>query len=167
MVVIASSDTPAAGCGRGGAELAGLAADALAGPVPIRTHVIGVGAPSAELDQLAAAGGTGQASYVAADADLTTSVAAALIGVRDQHRCTLAGDHQRLDPLPLAVASLTVNQATVPRVDACAPGGAGWMIDHTSTWAPTIHLCDAACDAVWAPTLTEGPTVHAQVTCAP
>jgi len=123
----------------------------------IPTYVLGVGPSLSNLDQIAAAGGTGRA-YLA-DQDNADQVLSALRAVRAsaQIPCDLklaaeVSDSDAVDIAASTVAYLdqSCSYVEVPRVatqDDCEEGAVGWYFDDSS--APTmIHLCEATCGSV-------------------
>jgi hypothetical protein len=161
VVAVLATDGDPTGCaGNSPAEVANLAASALASPNPIQTFVIGVGRSLANLNQVAKAGGTTQAFLTDTSSDLASEFAEALAAIR-----TLAGpcafeipgetDQGAVDPSFVNVR-FTPNGATQPTVVAktfsgtaaeCGSAG-GWHYDNPN--APTrIQLCEASCKAAF------------------
>jgi hypothetical protein len=130
-----------------------VAAGALAGTPPIPTYVIGIGPSLDSLQAIAQAGGTDHATIMS-DADPTATSAtfhATLAAIRTE---TFSCDFPMPKPPPgqtfesvnVAFQSSAGVEATIPRNDACSPGG-GWHYDVPT--APTkIVLCQDSCDQI-------------------
>jgi hypothetical protein len=166
VVVVAPSVESVSGCNRSSEEMAALAADALARRPRIRTHVIAIGPPSAELDALAAAGGTDQAISVPVDGDVAAGVSDALQGIRVGYRCDF-GLFSTSSTLAFTGADeLVVTHAgtEILRVESCPEDGVGWLADDDEhpRW---LRMCAATCDAAYASLSRRDLTVTTRLRC--
>jgi hypothetical protein len=142
------------------ADVANLAAAALAGPSQIQTFVIGVGQSLANLNQVALAGGTSRAYLTDTNSDLADELAAVLESIRTSAGpCSFeipdSTSDGAVDP-NLVNVRFTPSGATEPTVvpktfdgaaEGCGPMG-GWYYDDPA--APTsIQLCEASCAAAF------------------
>jgi hypothetical protein len=140
------------------AHVADVAATALAGTPSIPTYVVGIGPSLDSLHAIAQAGGTDHATIMS-DADPAATSATfheTLSAIRTE---TFSCDFpmpkpppgQTLDTVNVAFTSSLGTDATIPRNDACSPGG-GWHYDVPT--APTrIVLCQESCDEIQPDTL--------------
>jgi hypothetical protein len=125
----------------------------------IPTYVLGVGGRLDNLDQLAEAGGTGQAHLVGANTDVTDEVLEALNRIRESAavRCEFqvppAPQGERIDP-SLVNVTFEDSRGDVQVIQAsgslagCGDEG-GWYYDDPT--APSIvKLCPSTCDKVTA-----------------
>jgi hypothetical protein len=161
VVAVLATDGEPNGCaGNTPADIAGLAANALAGPSHIQTFVIGVGGALANLNQVAQAGGTTQAYLTDTSKDLGGEFTAALEAIRiSAGPCAFeipaATEQGAIDPNLINVR-FTPSGATQPTVvaktfggtaDGCSAEG-GWHYDNPA--APTrIQLCESSCKAAF------------------
>jgi hypothetical protein len=138
------------------ANIDAIAATALAGAPSVKTFVIGVGASLANLNGIAAAGGTQQAFLVDTNANVVAQFEAALKALQG----SVVGC-QYLIPAPAPPAVIDYNKVNVQytpgngppqaltnvaNAAACPPAG-GWYYDDNA--APTeILLCPASCTTV-------------------
>jgi hypothetical protein len=138
------------------ADVAALAATALAGPSRIQTFVIGVGGSLANLDQVAQAGGTGQAFLTDTSADLATELTAALEAIRtsatpcayqipdSSERGVIDPDRVNVHLVPSGAATPTLVPMTPDGTAAgCGPEG-GWYYDDPAS-PSVVELCDSTC----------------------
>jgi hypothetical protein len=157
--IVFATDGEPVGCMQNNNTLAGavrVAAAALAAMPPIRTYVLGVGPALGNLNQIAAAGGTGQAYLVESggSADLITKL-------NEIRKSALTCDYQIPvipgKPLDLNLVNIETRVGAngmaqlIKRVDSPAQCGSagGWYFDNPS--APTkIQLCPATCDPLLA-----------------
>ena len=160
--VVLVTDGDPNGCTSSVANTA-TAAQAVASTIP--TYVIGVGADTTNLNQIAAAGGTKQAIQLLATdpGEVTSQFEAALATIRLQQ----LGCNYTVPSAPMG-QTIDINQVnvvytpdpsmpstTLPYDPTCA--GAGWHYDDPTN--PTkITVCDETCDA-----LKAAPTSKAQV----
>ncbi|HEX5100135.1 MAG TPA: vWA domain-containing protein, partial [Polyangiaceae bacterium] len=132
------------------AHVAAVAADALAGTPSIQTYVVGIGPSLDALQAIAQAGGTEQATIMSdADPKNTSKLFHdTLAAIRTEtFSCDFplpkAPPGQTLDSVNVAFESSAGTEATIPRNDACSPGG-GWHYDVPN--APTkVVLCEDSC----------------------
>ncbi|MEZ4444398.1 MAG: VWA domain-containing protein [Polyangiaceae bacterium] len=156
VVVVLASDGDPTACNTQVTDIADIASTALAYN-GVRTFVVAIqGATLANLDQIAAAGGTGQAFDVTSDISLFSQK---LDEIRAQVvACEFLipepGDGMDFDPTKLNVTYDPGGMGSpgdIPQVanlDACN-GGDGWYYDNPN--APTkALLCPATCDTVQA-----------------
>jgi hypothetical protein len=121
------------------------------------THVIGLGRPSADLDELAVAGGT-KARYLEANPFLGFAVAMAIDDIRQEYRCsytTLPRAIKMIEAAQFYVALWHTSGALfrVDRVEECRAGEDGWVLDQTGS-SKTIRFCEVTCgriDRDWRP----------------
>lgn len=159
VVAVLATDGEPTGCsGNSAADVANLAAAALAGPSHIQTFVIGVGRALANLNQVARAGGTTQAYLTDTASDLQSEFSAALDAIRTSAGpCTFEipeqTDEGSVDPekvnvrfTPSGSAEATIVAKTFGgTADGCGAAG-GWHYDDPAH--PTrIQLCEASCKA--------------------
>jgi hypothetical protein len=159
VVAVLATDGEPTGCeGNSAADVADLAAAALAGPSHIQTFVIGVGRALANLNQVARAGGTTQAYLTDTSSDLQSEFSAALDAIRTSAGpCTFEipeeTDDGGVDPAkvnvrftPSGAAEATVVAKTFAgTAEGCSAAG-GWHYDDPAN--PTrIQLCEASCKA--------------------
>ncbi len=138
-----------------------LAATAAALPHAIKTYVIGVGTSLANLDQIAAAGGTVHAYVVDTSLSTTESFVVALNAVRGaaalpcQYEIPHATAGGQVDYGNVNVAFTEGSDAAdarnillqVPNALSCDKAGGGWYYDDPT--APTsIDLCGSTCARV-------------------
>lgn len=135
------------------AHVAQVAAGALAGSPSIPTYVIGIGPSLDALQAIAEAGGTNRATIMS-DADPSTTSATfheTLAAIRTE---TFSCDFPLPKPPPgqtfesvnVAFESSGGAATTLPRNDACSPGG-GWHYDAPG--APSkIVLCQDSCEQI-------------------
>jgi len=145
LIVAASASAPSWTA----ADLTTLAS-APGGTPRLATHIIGLGEPSAAIDALATAAGR-PAVYVPIDASVPAGVGAAVDAIRREYQCSYRSSDTRIridDGLLLhAQDPATRARVDIPLVDACAPDGEGWTLDHRA-WRDTALLCPATCDAL-------------------
>jgi hypothetical protein len=151
----------AGGCNPTLADANAAAAACLTGAPSVRTYVLGVGPSLANLNEIAAAGGTRQAYLV--ESGGAAAVAAALGAIRTNAMipCALeipkatTGPSTAVDPKTVNVvyADGTCKVATFANVlneGGCDAQKGGWYYDDPAR--PTrINLCPASCAAVAAP----------------
>ncbi|MBW2529598.1 MAG: VWA domain-containing protein [Deltaproteobacteria bacterium] len=159
VVVVLASDGDPSTCNTDIPNIADLAADALAS-AGVRTFAIAIqGATVANLDQIAAAGGTGQALDVTADASAVEEK------MNEIRRVTVACEllipepdpadpfdpgrvNVRLDPDGNGAQSPSV-VPQVPNADSCG-GQPGWYYDDPDS-PTTVSLCPTACEQLGEP----------------
>jgi len=155
-VIVLATDGEPSGCTQNTpADVATVAANALASPAAIQTFVIGVGSSLQSLNLIAQAGGTRQA-YLVEDANAAVAFAEALQQIRGvaapcDFLIPTTGSQGKIDAKKVNVA-FTPTGATMPTLIAqtsdggvatCGPDG-GWYYDNPS--APTtIKLCPTTC----------------------
>lgn len=128
------------------------------GTAKIRTYVLGVGPSLQKLNQIAAAGGTGQAYLVEGGGG--TEILRALNQIRTdaQIPCTLqlpqtTGAALDLNTVNVVYADANCTMTTfgmVANAGACNPLTGGWYYDDPNQ-PRSIRLCDASCGQVSAP----------------
>lgn len=159
LAAIVATDGEPNGClGNSPADVAQLAARALAGPSQIQTFIIGVGGSLSNLNQVAQAGGTSGAFLIDASQNLAQGFAEALESIRlaagpcafeiplatEQGPIDSGRVNVRFTP-PGAAEAVVVAQTFDGSASSCGPDG-GWYYDDPA--APTrIQLCRATCDA--------------------
>jgi hypothetical protein len=155
VVVVLASDGDPTTCDTDIAGIADLAAGAYAA-AGVRTFAIAIqGATVAHLDQIAAAGGTGQALDVTADASLVeekmneirqvTVACELVIPEPDPNDPFEPGRvNVRLDPDGESGSQSPSVVPQVPNADACS-SQAGWYYDDPDDPA-TVLLCPATCE---------------------
>jgi hypothetical protein len=158
-VVVLVTDGEPYGCDTNTQNIARLASDAnMAG---VLTYVIGLtGASEAQLNQLAAAGGTEEAYFVSDGNTATADLLAALIAIKGKAlTCDFdvpaqTADGKEIDPKLVNVnyqsgeGGMVTEFGIVDSLDACGTA-LGWYYDNPA--APMhIYLCPAACEAVTA-----------------
>ncbi len=154
-VVVLVTDGEATGCSTTDTgSIAGLAADSLAS-AGVRTYVIGLeGSSENQIDQIAAAGGTGEGIFIGGGGDAGQQLLDALGQIRgDVASCDLQMPKPAsgvVDPakvnVELTLSGGAVSLAQVAGADDCEDV-AGWYYNNNNT--PTrIQLCPATCDAV-------------------
>jgi hypothetical protein len=159
VAAVLATDGEPTGCpDNSAADVANLAARALAGPSQIQTFVIGVGRALANLNQVARAGGTTQAYLTDTSSDLQSEFSAALEAIRTSAGpCTfeIPADTEEgsVDPAkvnvrytPSGAAQATVVAKTFAgTAEGCGAEG-GWFYNDPAN--PTrIQLCEASCRA--------------------
>jgi hypothetical protein len=156
-VVVLITDGEPYGCDTNTQNIARLASDAL--NAGVLTYVVGLtGASEAQLDQLAAAGGTDEAYFVSDGNTATAELLAALIAIKGEAlSCdfdvpTQDSSGQEIDPKLVNVnyqsgeAGMVTEFGIVDSLDACGTA-LGWYYDNPAM--PThIYLCPSACEAV-------------------
>jgi hypothetical protein len=158
LATIVATDGEPTGCfGNSPEEIAQLAAQALMGPTPIETFVIGVGGSLANLNQVAQAGGTVGAFLIDAAQNLAQGFAEALEEIRlaagpCAFQIPLATEDGAVDPArvnvrftpPGAAQAVLVGKTSDGTAQSCGLDG-GWYYDDPT--APTrIQLCSATCE---------------------
>jgi hypothetical protein len=150
----------AGGCNPTLADATAAASSCFASGAQIRTYVLGVGPSLSNLDQIAAAGGTGRAHLV--ESGGAAGVLEALGAIRKDAMipCSLeiprgASGSAAVDPNTVNVvyadASCTLTTLVNVRTSAgCDPQRGGWYYDDPARPA-SIQLCGASCAAVAAP----------------
>jgi hypothetical protein len=135
------------------------ARDCYSGNPGISTYVLGVGGRLDNLDQLAEAGGTGEAHLVDANTEVTDQVLEALNQIRDSAvvRCEFqVPDPPEGEELNPALINVTFEDAggdvnvinSAGSLDGCGSEG-GWYYDDPA--APSVlKLCPSTCDVVTA-----------------
>lgn len=147
-------------------QIAQIAANGMTGSTPVQTFVIGVFSPNdsgaqQNLDQIAVAGGTEKAFFIADDENVTEAFLAALEAIQGK---SLACEYLVPEAPPgedLAYDEVNVEHApegqdghTIPYVGepgACDPADGGWYYDKdpNGAAAPTkILMCPATCGAL-------------------
>jgi hypothetical protein len=159
VVAVLATDGDPAGCNQNQvADVAALAASALAGPSALQTFVIGVGGKLDALNQIARAGGTSQAFLTGAGGDLGAEFSNALESIRTAAgACTLAiperTESGRVSPDQVNIRykpndggeAKVIPMTTSGSAADCGTVG-GWHYDNPA--APTrIQLCDTTCQA--------------------
>lgn len=158
IVAVLATDGEPTGCDNNtAADVAALAASALAGPSRIQTFVIGVGRSLANLNQVALAGGTTRAFLTDTSQDLSAELGAALEAIR-----TLAGPCELelpeatpegpVDPslvnvlytAPGSAAASLIAKTSSGGADGCGPEG-GWYFGDARR--KQIRLCEASCQS--------------------
>jgi hypothetical protein len=155
-VIVLATDGEPSGCTQNSpADVAAVAAGALASPLAIQTFVIGVGRSLQSLNLIAQAGGTRQA-YLVEDANAAVAFSEALEQIRGvaapcDFLIPATGSQGKIDARKVnvvytpkgAAAPSLVAQTSDGRGDTCGPDG-GWYYDNPS--APTtIKLCPTTC----------------------
>lgn len=134
------------------------ATDCRTGTLGIRTFVLGVGPSLQKLNQIAAAGGTGQAYLVEGGGGAEVLQALNRIRTDAQIPCALqlpqsGGAALDLNAVNLVYADDACTLTTIgmaPTPNACSAQAGGWYYDDPSR--PTsIRLCDTSCKQVSAP----------------
>ncbi|MCU0690407.1 MAG: hypothetical protein MUF54_03310, partial [Polyangiaceae bacterium] len=143
-------------------QAADAAAGGFAATPSIKTFVVGIVGPTdgslPHLQKMAAAGGTGQALIVQANADVTAEFSEALAKIRG---AALACDFQLpssgtgpldYDTVNVLYSNATVTESTIYYVDSeasCHPQQGGWYYDvNPDQGKPTrIVVCPATCQA--------------------
>ncbi len=161
--------THAGGCNPTLADADDAASTCFSGSTPVRTYVLGVGPSLSNLNELAAAGGTGHA-YLVENAG-TSGVLQALGAIRQDAMipCSMAvptSGNGVVDPgtVNLVFADGSCNFTTFKYVKTpgnCDPQAGGWTYDDP-THPTAIELCPASCEAVGAP----GGQLRVSVGCA-
>jgi hypothetical protein len=156
-VVILVTDGEPNGCNEDPTAIAALAGDAQA-QAEVLTYVIGMdGANIAQLDQIAVAGGSGQAFVVGSGTSVNKDLMNALEQIRTEKLAcnfpmpTSDKAGAEVEPGEVNITHTTGGgtPTTIPQVKSAADCGAdgGWYYDSPTT--PTeITLCPASCDAV-------------------
>jgi EGF-like domain len=134
-----------------------LAQSAFAGAPPVPTFVIGVGTELTSLDQIAAAGGTGQAYIVDTGGNVTQQFIDALNAVRASGDCLYQIPEPENGTPNYGLINVSVTDPADPSsrytvvnvLDEanCDPVDGGWYYDDPTSPA-MILLCPATCDAV-------------------
>lgn len=174
ILVLATDGDPSVGCANNTVPLiaSNLVAPALAGNPSIMTFVIGVGSSLTSLNQIAAAGGTGQAFIVDTAADPAGQFLAAMKAIETSvllgcQYAVPAPTTGPFDPNKVNVqytpnGSTAISLGKVGNAGQCTPTSGGWYYDNPS--APTqIILCDSSCTAINGGT---GATVQIVLGCA-
>lgn len=135
------------------AHVAQVAAEALAGSPSIPTYVVGIGPSLDSLQAIALAGGTEHATIMSDSDPAATSATfhETLAAIRTE---TFSCDFPMPKPPPgqtfesvnVAFKSSGDLDATIPRNDACSPGG-GWHYD-VPTAPAKIVLCQDSCQQI-------------------
>lgn len=160
-VLVLATDGDPTGCDPNTpADIAALAASALAGPHAIQTFVIGVGDSLLSLNLVAQAGGTNQAFLVDTAGDVAQAFGDALEQIRGAAAaCVFGIPAQNAAGMSInpglvnvsytaagASSSTLVMQTSMGDAQSCDAAG-GWYYDDPL--APTrIELCAATCDAL-------------------
>jgi hypothetical protein len=159
LLVLATDGDPTGCASNTPADVATLAAAALAGPHAIRTFVIGVGQSLTSLNAIAQAGGSGQAFLVDTGGDVAASFADALDKIRGASAScdflipSVGTDGETVDPTKVNVRYSPDGSAPIllPQVDSSDPANCGdrggWYYDVPSN-PKTIKLCEATCQAI-------------------
>jgi hypothetical protein len=157
-VVVLITDGEPYGCDTDTASIAGLASDANAN-AGVLTYIVGLtGASEPQLNQLAMAGGTGEAYFVSDGNTATADLLAALIAIKGQAlACDFPVPAQTADGKEIDPKLVNVNYQSgeggpvtelgiVDSLDACGTS-LGWYYDNPA--APTrIFLCPSACQTI-------------------
>lgn len=162
-VVLATDGFPTNCSPRGIAEIAAVAAGALATSPPIPTFVIGVFTPeessdaSLNLSRIAQAGGSGKPTVVSTSGNVSQGFLAALNDIRaaalacayqipKAERGQIDLQQVNVRFLTGANAYLTIGQ--VPAPAACNPSKGGWYytLDATTQQPTGITVCPTTCD---------------------
>lgn len=156
VVVLATDGDPSECSPQDIPGIAKIASAAATGTPKVLTFVIGVGNLQANLNQLAAAGGTGTAFSVDANKNVVAQFEAALKAIQGKalgcsYSIPVPKDGQPVDFTKVNVqVTLAGTANTVLYVDTaakCDPVTGGWHYDDAAK--PTkILLCPATCDAV-------------------
>jgi hypothetical protein len=156
VVAVLATDGEPSGCDENLADIDAIAATALAGTPSVLTFVIGVGSSLANLNGIAAAGGTNQAFLVDTGGNVNQQFLDAMNAIR---HAALGCNY--LIPVPtngspnygevnVVYQPMGQNAQTFPNVAneaACPANGNGWYYDNPA--APTqIILCPASCTLV-------------------
>jgi hypothetical protein len=136
---------------------ADLAQAAAGGTPPVPTFVIGVGTELTSLNQIAQAGGTGQAYLVDTGGNVTQQFIDALNAIRANQLCQyqipqpdVGTPDFDLINVSLVDPADPLNATTVPNVGdeaSCDPVTGGWYYDDPQS-PEVILLCPATCDEV-------------------
>jgi hypothetical protein len=131
----------------------------------IKTFVIGFDVSTdtdgqAQLDAIAAAGGTSNTSYIPVSDEATLTAALADIGAAVAScEYTIEWSEDELATMDLDLVDVWIDGAPAGYVDDCS-GGVGWMwLDEAHT---AFQLCDGTCDL-----LTDGTQIQIIVGCEP
>jgi hypothetical protein len=139
-------------------DAVGAATECRTGSTGIRTYVLGVGPSLQKLNQIAAAGGTGQAYLVESGGGAEVLQALNRIRTDAQIPCALQLPQSSaaaldLNAVNLVYADQACTMTTIGMAQnaaACSPQAGGWYYDDPSR--PTsIRLCDTSCQQVSAP----------------
>jgi uncharacterized protein YegL len=156
VIVVLATDGEPTGCDAN--DIGDVVAVAQSGLPEILTFVIGVGSELVALNQVAAAGGTGQALMVDTGGNVEQQFVDAMNAIQDQAaiQCEFLipepGDNETLDFDKVNVVFTPSGQAAttllyVGDVSQCDPQTGGWYYDDAS--APTkILVCPQTCDAL-------------------
>lgn len=172
VALVLTSDGIPNGCNSTVANAAQAAQAALMGPEQIKTYVIGVGPQLQNLNQIAAAGGTGQAFLVdtgGTPQDVAAQFVAALGKIAAPITCNYTIpviNGKTLDYNAVNVQTRVGPGGTpqiigkVPDAGSCGSAG-GWYYDNNS--APTrITICPSSCTPL---TNTEGSNLQILIGC--
>jgi hypothetical protein len=173
VALVLTSDGIPNGCNSTVANAAAAAAAALAGPQNIKTYVIGVGPQLQNLNQIAAAGGTGQAFLVdtgGTPQDVAAQFVAALGKIAAPITCnyTIPTINGKMLDLNSVNVQTRVGPSGTPQIlnkvndmAGCGTMG-GWYYDNNN--APTrIIICPSSCTPI---TNTEGSNLQILIGCA-
>jgi hypothetical protein len=158
-ILVFVTDGEPNGCNEDFDDIAGLAATALAGS-GVRTYAIGLeGSAQAQMDQLAAAGGTTSGIFIGTSDNAEQELLDALAKIRGE---TLSCDFampkpvdptKPIDPATINVTFTPGTGSAVTFAQVAAESGCGttksWYYDDPTS--PTrIHLCPSTCNTVLA-----------------
>ncbi len=157
--IVYSTDGEPTGCGfqNSTSAAANLAATAASGSPPVKTFVIGVGSELTTLNDIATAGGTGQAFLVDTTVDVAQQFIDALNDIRAAGECkfqipqpgTGVPDYEKVN-VSLYDDDDPQDATTISYVSAeanCDPVTGGWYYDSPVD-PQMIILCEASCDMV-------------------
>jgi len=172
VVVVLQTDGEPNVCESTVEAVADVAAAGLAGAPSLPTYVIGVGEELRNLNEIAVAGGTGQAFIVDTSGDTTEQFLAAMNQIRAtaavpcEFLVPVEGSGGTIDPSQVNV-SITAGAVTTPLLQSadetsCDAQAGGWFYD-TDQQVTRIRLCPASCTAVLADTAA---SVQLELGCA-
>lgn len=175
VTVLATDGFPEGGCAPENIpDIAAIARDANAGNRPVRTFVIGVFANAdlaqgrrQDLDQIARAGGSGEAIVINTAGDVTQEFLDALNRIRDTSlscEFQLTGGSLDFDRVNLEVVDAQGSADLLNVGDASACGDEqGWFYQRNADGTPTqITVCPSTCQRF----TSGGVTANLQIGCA-
>jgi hypothetical protein len=137
-------------------SIAGIAQKGLNGNPSVKTFVIGVGSSLANLNAIAASGGSGSAFLVDTNQNVVQQLSAALAAIQQQALgCEYAIPQPQMGSLDFTKVNvqytpgggMPVLLGNVANAAACDPQSGGWYYDNPAN--PTkILLCPATCSTV-------------------
>lgn len=156
VVAVLATDGEPSGCDENLSDIDAIAATALAGTPSVMTFVIGVGSSLANLNGIAAAGGTNQAFLVDTGGnvnqqflDAMNAIRHAALGCNYLIPTPTTGDpnYGEVNVVYQPMGGGAQTFPNVPDLASCPANGNGWYYDNPA--APTqIILCPASCTLV-------------------